>query len=84
MLPYTGTIDPTENRCAVPDPSYQYLCDMWKPPSQYPAYLQVSLLPAICFLLFAFCYLLPVICFLLAAFWCLLSTAFLISLTRFR
>jgi len=33
------TIDPNEARCPVPDERYDYLCDMWKPPSQYPAYL---------------------------------------------
>lgn len=36
------TIDPTENRCAVPDANYQHLVDMWKPPSKYPAYLMVT------------------------------------------
>lgn len=33
------TIDPTEARCPVPDARYDYLIDIWKPPSQYPAYL---------------------------------------------
>ncbi len=27
------TIDPNESRCAVPDERYDWLCDMWKPPS---------------------------------------------------
>ncbi|KAG2435278.1 hypothetical protein HXX76_007355 [Chlamydomonas incerta] len=36
------TIDPNESRCAVPDERYDWLCDMWKPPSMYPAYLQVT------------------------------------------
>lgn len=36
------TIDPTTSRCAVPDAHYRYLCDMWKPPSEYPAYLHVT------------------------------------------
>ena len=29
-------------RCPVPDERYTYLCDMWKPPSQYPAYLHIT------------------------------------------
>ncbi|CZS99080.1 probable GTP-binding protein [Rhynchosporium agropyri] len=33
------TIEPNEARCAVPD---DFLCDLWKPPSMYPAYLQVT------------------------------------------
>ncbi|KAG2446746.1 hypothetical protein HYH02_008307 [Chlamydomonas schloesseri] len=36
------TIDPNESRCAVPDERYDWLCDLWKPPSMYPAYLQVT------------------------------------------
>jgi len=36
------TIDPNEARCPVPDDRYDYLCDMWKPPSQYPAYLWLT------------------------------------------
>lgn len=36
------TIDPNEARCAVPDERYDWLCDLWKPPSMYPAYLQVT------------------------------------------
>ena len=26
----------------MPDERYEYLCDMWKPPSQYPAYLHIT------------------------------------------
>ncbi|KAE9971461.1 hypothetical protein Vi05172_g10031 [Venturia inaequalis] len=36
------TIEPNEARCPVPDERYNFLCDIWKPPSQYPAYLQVT------------------------------------------
>jgi len=36
------TIEPNEARCAVPDERYDYLCDMWKPPSMYPAYLNIT------------------------------------------
>jgi len=36
------TIDPNEARCAVPDERYQWLCDVWKPSSEYPAYLQCT------------------------------------------
>ncbi|GLC33616.1 hypothetical protein PLESTM_000092200 [Pleodorina starrii] len=36
------TIDPNESRCAVPDERYDWLCDLWKPPSMYPAYLHVT------------------------------------------
>eukprot|EP00798_Chlamydomonas_sp_ICE-L_P008013 gene8013-1242_t len=35
------TIDPNEGRCAVPDERYDLLCDLWKPPSKYPAYLSI-------------------------------------------
>jgi len=35
------TIDPNITRCAVPDKRYQSLCDIWKPPSTYPAYLHL-------------------------------------------
>jgi len=35
------TIDPNEARCAVPDERYDFLCDLWNPPSKYPAYLQL-------------------------------------------
>ena len=33
------TIDPNTTRCAVPDARYDKLCSIWKPPSEYPAYL---------------------------------------------
>lgn len=36
------TIDPNESRCAVPDERYDWLCDLWKPPSMYPAYLHIT------------------------------------------
>ncbi|KAJ3104871.1 hypothetical protein HK100_003991 [Physocladia obscura] len=36
------TIEPNEARCAVPDARYEYLCDLWKPPSTQPAYLMVT------------------------------------------
>jgi len=35
------TIDPNEARCAVPDKRYDFLCDLWNPPSKHPAYLQL-------------------------------------------
>lgn len=35
------TIDPNEGRCPVPDARYDYLCDLWNPPSKYPAYLSI-------------------------------------------
>jgi len=35
------TIDPNTTRCAVPDKRYQKLCDIWNPPSQYPAHLHL-------------------------------------------
>lgn len=35
------TIDPTESRCAVPDPRFDSLCEMYKPASKVPAYLSV-------------------------------------------
>jgi obg-like ATPase 1 len=35
------TIDPNEARCAVPDERYQFLCDLWNPPSKYSAYLHL-------------------------------------------
>ena len=35
------TIDPSESRCAVPDQRFDWLCDLWKSPSQIPAYLQM-------------------------------------------
>ncbi len=36
------TIDPSEARCAVPDARYDFLCDLWKPPSTQPAFLMVT------------------------------------------
>ena len=36
------TIEPNEARCAVPDERYDFLCDLWKPPSTQPAYLFVT------------------------------------------
>eukprot|EP00571_Detonula_confervacea_P011288 CAMPEP_0172300058 /NCGR_PEP_ID=MMETSP1058-20130122/2234_1 /TAXON_ID=83371 /ORGANISM="Detonula confervacea, Strain CCMP 353" /LENGTH=406 /DNA_ID=CAMNT_0013009725 /DNA_START=30 /DNA_END=1250 /DNA_ORIENTATION=+ len=36
------TIEPNETRCAVPDKRYQQLCDIWNPPSKYPAFLQLT------------------------------------------
>jgi len=35
------TIDPSEARCAVPDKRYKTLCDIWQPPSKYPAFLHL-------------------------------------------
>ena len=35
------TIDPEEGRCAVPDKRYSHLCSIWKPASEYPAYLRL-------------------------------------------
>lgn len=36
------TIDPNESRCPVPDLRYDWLCDLWDPPSKYPAYLHIT------------------------------------------
>ena len=36
------TIEPNESRCAVPDQRYEWLCDVWQPPSRFPAYLQIT------------------------------------------
>ncbi|ORX97916.1 hypothetical protein K493DRAFT_280838 [Basidiobolus meristosporus CBS 931.73] len=36
------TIEPNEARCPVPDERYDFLCDLWKPPSTQPAYLFVT------------------------------------------
>ncbi|KAK3386654.1 P-loop containing nucleoside triphosphate hydrolase protein [Podospora didyma] len=36
------TIEPNEARCVVPDARYDFLCKVWNPPSQYPAFLQVT------------------------------------------
>jgi obg-like ATPase 1 len=35
------TIEPSEARCPVPDKRYKQLCDIWQPPSQFPAYLHL-------------------------------------------
>jgi obg-like ATPase 1 len=35
------TIEPSTARCAVPDKRYEQLCDIWQPPSKYPAYLHL-------------------------------------------
>jgi obg-like ATPase 1 len=35
-------IDPSTARCAVPDSRYEALVALWKPASQYPAYLNVT------------------------------------------
>jgi len=35
------TIDPNEARCPVSDKRYEFLCDLWDPPSKYPAYLHL-------------------------------------------
>eukprot|EP00240_Pyramimonas_obovata_P004653 CAMPEP_0118931522 /NCGR_PEP_ID=MMETSP1169-20130426/7832_1 /TAXON_ID=36882 /ORGANISM="Pyramimonas obovata, Strain CCMP722" /LENGTH=403 /DNA_ID=CAMNT_0006874033 /DNA_START=123 /DNA_END=1334 /DNA_ORIENTATION=+ len=36
------TIEPNEARCAVPDERYDFLCNLWDPPSKYPAYLWLT------------------------------------------
>eukprot|EP00607_Mallomonas_marina_P010614 CAMPEP_0182421558 /NCGR_PEP_ID=MMETSP1167-20130531/6975_1 /TAXON_ID=2988 /ORGANISM="Mallomonas Sp, Strain CCMP3275" /LENGTH=411 /DNA_ID=CAMNT_0024598807 /DNA_START=59 /DNA_END=1294 /DNA_ORIENTATION=- len=36
------TIDPNESRCPVPDQRFQWLCDLWQPPSRIPAYLMIT------------------------------------------
>ncbi len=40
--PQFCTIDPNEARCPVPDARYDKLVAMWKPASEYPAYLQIT------------------------------------------
>jgi obg-like ATPase 1 len=35
------TIEPNTARCAVPDKRYKKLCDIWVPPSKYPAFLHL-------------------------------------------
>jgi len=35
------TIEPNEARCSVPDERYQNLLDIWKPASEYPAFLHL-------------------------------------------
>merc|ERR1712194_132142 len=36
------TINPNEGRCKFPDPRFEKLCEMWKPKSIVPAYLNVT------------------------------------------
>jgi obg-like ATPase 1 len=36
------TIDPNEGRVPVPDARFDFLCDLYKPPSKQPAYLNVT------------------------------------------
>lgn len=36
------TIDPNQGRCHVADPRFDKLCELWKPKSQVPAYLNVT------------------------------------------
>ncbi len=36
------TIEPNESRCAVPDQRYEWLCELWQPPSRFPPYLQIT------------------------------------------
>jgi obg-like ATPase 1 len=36
------TIDPNESRCPVPDLRYDWLCELWQPPSKIPAYLMIT------------------------------------------
>jgi obg-like ATPase 1 len=36
------TIDPNEGRVPVPDPRYDYLCDLYPSPNRQPAYLNVT------------------------------------------
>ena len=36
------TIDPNESRCAVPDARFEWLCELWQPPSKIPAYLMIT------------------------------------------
>ena len=36
------TIEPTEARCPVPDKRYDWLCELWKPPSCISAFLMVT------------------------------------------
>ena len=35
------TIEPNTARCAVPDKRYKTLCDIWVPPSKYPAFMHL-------------------------------------------
>ena len=41
-MPFDMQIDPTTARVAVPDSRYEALVKLWKPPSKYPAYLNVT------------------------------------------
>ena len=36
------TIDPNESRCPVPDARFDWLNELWKPPSKIPAYLMIT------------------------------------------
>ena len=36
------TIEPNKSRCAVPDQRFDWLCDLFKPPSKVPAFLMVT------------------------------------------
>lgn len=36
------TIDPNESRCPVPDARFEWLCELWQPPSRIPAYLLIT------------------------------------------
>lgn len=36
------TIDPNEAKCPVPDQRFNFLCDLWRPPSKIPAFLSVT------------------------------------------
>jgi len=36
------TIEPNESRCPVPDQRYDWLCEVWKPVTRYPAYLMIT------------------------------------------
>jgi len=36
------TIEPNESRCQVPDARFDWLCDLFTPPSRIPAYLMIT------------------------------------------
>ncbi|KAG5178990.1 P-loop containing nucleoside triphosphate hydrolase protein [Tribonema minus] len=36
------TVEPNIARCPVPDQRYDWLCEVWQPPSTYPAYLNLT------------------------------------------
>ena len=36
------TIDPNEAKCPVPDLRYDWLCEVWQPPSKIPAFLHIT------------------------------------------